>query len=47
MKKLKIAIMITMTGLLGRTEIMAKSNTVKTSPALEVGVVHHRKVNVK
>jgi len=46
MKKLKIVFMITMTGLLGRTEIMAQSNTLKTSPALEVGVVHHRKVNV-
>ena len=46
MKKLKIAFTIIMTGLLGRTEIMAQSTTVKTSPALEVGVVHHRKVNV-
>ena len=46
MKKLKIAITIILTGLLGRTEIMAQSITVKTSPALEVGVVHHRKVNV-
>lgn len=46
MKKLKIAFTIILTGLLGRTEIMAQSNTVKTSPALEVGVVHHRKVNV-
>ncbi|RZK68359.1 MAG: alpha/beta hydrolase [Pedobacter sp.] len=46
MKKLKIVFMITMTGLLGRTEIMAQSNTLKTSPALKVGIVHHRKVNV-
>ena len=46
MKKLKIAFAIILTGLLGRTEIMAQSNTIKTSPALEVGVVHHRKVNV-
>ena len=38
--------MIIMTGLLGKTEIMAQSNTVKTSPASEAGVVHHRKVNV-
>lgn len=46
MKKLKIAFTIIITGLLGRTEIMAQSTTVETSPALEVGVVHHRKVNV-
>jgi pimeloyl-ACP methyl ester carboxylesterase len=46
MKKLKIAFMIIMTGLLGKTEIMAQSNTVKTTPSLEVAVVHHRKVNV-
>jgi len=46
MKKLKIAFTIILTGLLGKTEIMAQSNTVKTSPALEVGLVHHRKVNV-
>jgi len=46
MKKLNIAFTIILTGLLGRTEIMAQSTTIKTSPALEVGVVHHRKVNV-
>jgi len=46
MKKLKIAFTVILTGLLGRTEIMAQSSTVKTIPALEVGVVHHRKVNV-
>lgn len=46
MKKLKITFTIILTGLLGRTEIMAQSTTVKTSPALEVGVVHHRKVSV-
>jgi pimeloyl-ACP methyl ester carboxylesterase len=46
MKKLNIAFTIMLTGLLGKTEIMAQSTTVKTSPALEVGVVHHRKVNV-
>jgi pimeloyl-ACP methyl ester carboxylesterase len=46
MKKLKIAFTIIMTGLLGSTEIMAQSDKIKTSPALEVGVVNHRKVNV-
>ena len=46
MKKLKIAFTIILAGLLGRTEIMAQSNTFKTSPASEVGLVHHRKVNV-
>ena len=46
MKKLKIAFTIILTCLLGKTEIMAQSTTVKTSPASEVGVVHHRKVNV-
>ncbi|EDM37852.1 Alpha/beta hydrolase [Pedobacter sp. BAL39] len=46
MKKLKIAFTIILTGLLGSTQIMAQSTTVKTSPALEVGAVHHRKVNV-
>ncbi|MCX2493236.1 alpha/beta hydrolase [Pedobacter sp. PF22-3] len=46
MKKLKIAFTIILIGLLGETKIMAQSTTVKTSPALEVGVVHHRRVNV-
>lgn len=35
-----------LTGLLGRTELMAQSTTVKTSPASEAGIVYHRKVNV-
>jgi pimeloyl-ACP methyl ester carboxylesterase len=46
MKNLRIAFMFVMTGLLGRTEIMAQSNLIKTSPALEAGVVHHRKLKV-
>lgn len=46
MKKLKIAFTIILIGLLGETKIMAQSTTVKTSPTLEVGVVHHRRVNV-
>ena len=46
MKILKIAFTILLTGLLGKTKIMAQSNTVKKSPTLEVEAVHHRKVNV-
>jgi pimeloyl-ACP methyl ester carboxylesterase len=46
MKKITIAVTIMLSGLLVKTEIMAQSKNVQTSPASEVGLVHHRKVNV-
>jgi len=46
MKKLKLAVTIIFTGLLGSTEIMAQSTTTKISPASEAGIIHYRKVKV-